>query len=662
MSSSTEIQELSSEEKVANVDPKSVEPSQSPASNGAQSQEIDQEPNDDLKRVEPAQSIADSNEYDCSAESQVESGSPAPDPPVQSDETAAKETDSAVLTNDQSAPEETAENMELNALNAKITLEEIEQLVVDLRQSLSDGQLKECISRYEKCQAKLRKLSEIGFKSKKLTNLQKTINGLYFGVRELKDWRHWGMDQARLDLIEKLKKLQNFQGDPRDLHVQIKEIRELWNSWNQTGDFPNRTLREKYTSAYEEAFKPCKNYFKEQKKQRKTNKNLRKEICVQLEENYEAIDWNRPNWASIGELIRNSRKQWVNAVPLNKKDWNSTNARFDEVMKNYAPHLERERNRGVRFRMDLIDKVNALENLPVKAATEKAKEYQQDWKTVVIRDKKKKENELWEQFRIACDKQFQRRNEFRKVANEKWQESEKVKKSLLGEIKKLNELPTDQVKGSASKATVIQRQWSTATQDNKRSKGALDTKFNHEISKFQNSVRKADKFIFEKRISVLESKAGICNELEMAIGKENCESTLTAYQKKWNSIEADCGEFEEAIQIRYATACEMLQNGSEVLDSNSEKWAENLEMKQNICLRLEILSEIESPPEFARERMKQNVERLNAVMTKQVSVTNPEEEIRELMVSYWLAGAVPSEAHELLKQRFNRIQAELSKS
>ncbi len=660
MSSSTENQEISSEKEATNVEPKGVETSQSPVSNSAQFQEIDQEPNGDLKRVEPVQSIADSNVNDCSVESQVESESP--DPPVQSDEAAATETDSAVLTSDQSPPEETAEKMELNALDAEKSLEEIEQLVVDLRQSLSDGQLKECISRYEKCQAKLRKLSEIGFKSKKLTNLQKKINGLYFGVRELKDWRHWGMDQARLDLIEKLKKLRNFQGDPRDLHLQIKETRELWNSWNQTGDFPNRTLREKYTSAYEEAFKPCKIYFKDQKKQRKTNKKLRKEICVQLEEAYEAIDWNRPNWASIGELIRNSRKQWVNAVPLNKKDWNSTNTQFDEVMKKYAPHLERERNRGVRFRMDLIDKVNALENLPVKAATEKAKEYQQDWKTVFIRDKKKKENELWENFRIACDKQFQRRNEIRKAASEKWQESENVIKSLLGEIKKLNELPTDQIKDNASKATDIQRQWSTATQGNKRSKGVLDTKFNHEFSKFQNSVHKADKLLFEKRISVLESKAGICNELEMAIGKENYESTLTAYQNKWDSIEADCGEFEEAIKIRYATACEMLQNGSENLDCNAEKWAENLEVKQKICLRLEILSEIESPPEFARERMKQNVERLNAVMTKQVSITNPEEEIRELMVSYWLTGAVPSETHELLEQRFNRIQAELSKS
>ena len=662
MSSSTEIQELSSEKETTNVEPEGVEPTQSPASNSAQFQEIGQEPNGDLKGVEPVQSIADTKVYDCSVESQVESE--FPDPPVQSEETATTETDSdsAVLTNDQSVPDESAEKMELNALDAEKTLEEIEQLVVELRQSLSDGQLKECISRYEKCQAKLRKLSEIGFKSKKLTNLQKKINGLYFGVRELKDWRHWGMDQARLDLIEKLQKFQNFQGDPRDLHVQIKEIRELWNSWNQTGDFPNRTLREKYASAYEKAFEPCKEFFNEQKKQRKTNKKLRKEICVRLEEAYEAIDWNRPNWASIGELIRNSRKQWVNAVPLNKKDWNSTNARFDEVMQNYAPNLERERTRGVRFRMDLIDKVNALESLPVKAATEKAKEYQQDWKTVVIRDKKKRENELWEQFRTACDKQFQRRNELRKAANEKWQESENIKKSLLDEIKKLNELPTDQVKDSASKVTDIQRQWSSATQDNKRSKGVLDSKFNHEFSKFQNSVRKADKLVFEKRISVLESKASICNELEMAIGKENCKSTLTAYQNKWDSIEADCGEFEEAIQIRYATACEMLQNGSEILDCNSEKWAENLEMKQNICLRLEILSEIESPPEFARERMKQNVERLNAVMTKQVSVTDPEEEIRELLISYWLTGAVPSEAHELLKQRFNRIQAELSKS
>ena len=119
MSSSTEIKELSSEKEATNVEPQGLELSQSPASKSAQIQEIDQEPNADLKRAESAQSIEDSKAYDYSVESPVESESP--NPPVQSDETAGTEIDSGstVPTNDQSAPEVTAEKKELNTLDTK---------------------------------------------------------------------------------------------------------------------------------------------------------------------------------------------------------------------------------------------------------------------------------------------------------------------------------------------------------------------------------------------------------------------------------------------------------------------------------------------------------------------------------------------------------------
>ncbi len=548
---------------------------------------------------------------------------------------------------------------ERKSANAEDLVGEIENLCEALKKALEDGQLRECISLYEKAQAKLKLLTNLQYDSKKLQKLNNRINSIYAQVRELKDWRHWGIQQSRLDLITKLEKLADYEGDPLHLNSQLKEIREIWNSWIQAGDFPNRAMREKYSNAYEEAFKPCKAFFKQQKKQRKANKKMRKKICRELEEFFESVDWSQPDWSAVTGTLRSARKQWKTAVPLNKKDWNTTNSKLDEVIGKFEPHLERERKRGVSFRLQLIEEAESLDSKPVKVATDKVKQLQQDWKTVNVRGKKNKEKELWDKFRIACDRQFQRRAEIRKSFEEKQRESTNTKKALLAEIRKINKLPIDQIKSNASEASTIQKKWTGASTSGRKSRSSLDNEFKREISKFRETIREVNKLEIEAVLSVLESKARLCDEIELHAVRGNNVPDIHQFHSRWDSIEDQCGEFEEAIQSRFESACAMF-DASDAGSSN--QWQQNLEAKQAICLKLEILSKIESPPEFARDRMQTNISRLKSAMVDQSTATDPETETQDLLVNYWLTGAVPEQAHETLKKRFNKIREELSKS
>ncbi len=547
---------------------------------------------------------------------------------------------------------------ERKSANAEDLLGEIEKLCDGLKRALEEGQLRECISLYEKAQAKIKILADLKYDSKKLKKTNTRINSIYTQVRELKDWRHWGIQQSRLDLITKLEKLADYKGDPLHLNSQLKELRAIWNSWIQAGDFPNRVMREKFSNAYEEAFKPCKAYFKQQKKQRKANKKIRKQICLELGDFFESVDWNKPDWSAVTGTIHSTRKQWKKAVPLNKKDWNTTNAKLDDIIGKFEPHLERERKRGVSFRLQLIEKAESLDSEPVKVATDTVKQLQQDWKTVYVRDKKKKEKILWEKFRIACDRQFQRRAEIRKSFEEKLRESTKVKKTLLSEIRRINKLPIDQIKSNASAASEIQKKWADASTAGRKSRNSLDSEFKLEVSKFRKAMREVNKLEVEAVLSVLESKANLCDEIELHAVQGRNKSDIHQYRSRWDSIVDRCGEFEEAIQNRFESACAMFVDSD---TSSSNQWQQNLEAKQEICLKLEILSKIDSPPEFARDRMQTNISRLKSAMVDQSAATDPEIETRDLLVNYWLTGAVPEQAHESLNNRFNRIREELSK-
>ena len=617
---------------------------------GEEPKHVDKNITDDSPNGERSQALSEESELD---DSSVEEDAAQ----CETNNTSAEESDAKPVNNENQLSKAVSSADEKSTPEGEVgmELEEISSWIEELNTALDEGQLKKCTSLFEKCQARLKKLNASESKNKKLAKIQKKLNALHPRIRELKKWRHWGTDQARAELIKQLDTLKQFTGNPRDLSDQILEIRRLWKKWNQSGDYPNRALRDQFEKAYDEAFAPCKQFFKEQKKQRKSNLKLRKEICKRLEETFELTDWSRPDWAAIGTQIRNERKQWKIAVPLNKKDWNTTNTRFDKIMKEIEPHLERERERGVRFRLQLIENVEALSDVPLKVAIEKVKGYQQDWKTTTIRGRRKKENELWENFRTACDKQFQRRSNLRHATEQRHKQSFNAKKALLDEIKKLNELPTNKVREFASTASRIRQQWKDVVNDKNRSSEKLDAKFNHEFSKFQTEIRKANQLAAEAILSNLESKANLCDEAEQNVESSDTASVLESVRKKWDKIELDCGEHEDAIRNRFEFACNLLKNGYDKASDYAVR-AENLKSKQDICLRLEILLEVDSPPEFARERMLQNVERLNAAMSKQITVSDPDEEIQQFLVKFWLTGAVPHDSYGDLKNRFANIR------
>ena len=545
--------------------------------------------------------------------------------------------------------------------NSDLILDEVKLLAADLENALENGQLKKCISIYEKCQSRLRKLIELKHKKKSTENLQQKINSLYVGVRALKDWRHWGMDLARQDLIKNLENLKGSEEDPRVIYNKLKDIRETWNKWNQSGDFPNRELREQFSTAYDEAFKPCKKFFKAQKKLRKSNKKARNRICAELEELYESTNWNRANWVLINDTVRNARKQWFTAVPLNKKDWLVTNSKFDEIMAKFQPHLEREKEKGIRIRLELIERVNALDSLNINEAIEKTKQYQKEWNTVVIRDRKKKENELWNNFRAACDKQFQRRKDQNKAVNESKQEARKEKKALLNRLEQLSEIPTDEVSNFASEAKEIQQKWSKIYTDRRDDASfALEKQFGRAQKKFKSNIRSAEKVAKQELLTILASKAEICEEVESSTDLAEAQEVLANCKIKWDSIQEKCGEHELAISQRFEKACKDIES-----NANTGQQAElekNHESKQHLCLRLEVLAEIDSPPEFARQRMQYNVDRLNAAMIQRQEQMDAETEIEELLIEYWLTGAVPTDSYLQLKQRFEKIRNEFFKN
>ena len=556
--------------------------------------------------------------------------------------------------------QEPSANGKSNAPDYAKVYDEVVRFLDELQETLKNGQLKQSLSLYEKCHGRIQKLSHAKFDNRKLKKVERRLRDCQRPLKELKDWRHWGMDQARQDLIEKVKQLSDSSYDPRGLADQIRNARALWKKWNQTGDYPNKHLRKQFEQACETAYLPCKEFFDQQNSVRKNNLAIRNEVCTSLTKLYDSVDWNNPDWNQIVSEIQSAWKTWRKAVPLNKQNWNTTNDRFRAVLAKFEPYMQSEREKGVKYRKEMIERVNALDAVPLERALDTVKGLQREWNKIVVRSDNKEETGLWKEFRTACDRQFDRRRAKQAEAKQKATESEKNQKKLLTKVEKLNKLPVEELAEKAPNISQLEQQWKQSAPAARSTSQKLASKFESQLTKIQEGLDLAAQKQCEATLSSLENKVILCEKLEGNIGLENATETLKSVQAEWEQLMENCGQYEDLVQQRFSCATEAIENGNGASSNSESEYDETLQHKQDICLLLEILADVDSPPEFAQRRMQMQVERLNAAMNKQIDVDNTQGQCNELIARFLLAGPIPQEAKPELQSRFDKIRSALS--
>ncbi|OAD21310.1 hypothetical protein THIOM_002927 [Candidatus Thiomargarita nelsonii] len=141
----------------------------------------------------------------------------------------------------------------------------------------------------------------------------------------------------------------------------------------------------------------------------------------------------------------------------------------------------------------------------------------------------------------------------------------------------------------------------------------------------------------------MKQKAALCVELEQA---ETVDG-LSTVQAAWAEIPPlENADLEAVIEQRFQQAC----TGDPKLSG------EALKNKENLCLRLEILAGIDSPPDAAKARLAYQVARLSAAMGGGdiEESREPQVEAEEIEQSWYLSGAAPSDQTARLEQRFRK--------
>jgi exonuclease SbcC len=541
---------------------------------------------------------------------------------------------------------------------AEQKLEKLPQRLRELEQELEQGVLKKATALHQGIQADLTLIDNSGLEHARYASCEQHCRQLTPRLRELQQWRKWGTDQHRLDLCEAMEKWLEQEIPLAELTEQVQQLQARWKHLDQSGSPANEALWQRFHQAANSNYERCRPYLDELAEIKRANLRAREELCQQLEDFLSQVDWNAMDWKKAMRAERETRAAWSELGEVSAKQRRALEKRFRAAMKQLDEHLAAERARNRDFKHNLIKQAQALREAPaLEQAIDDIKQLQQQWHTTVPA-KRKQENQLWQQFREACDAVFERRREIQQLQRNELAEQAKARRALCAELETL-------AHNEAASAEALQHQWRALQERWQQSQQAELPR--QEENKLQRRWQSAEQALQQRADALRESarreqmerlfaQARLCAELEAAVEAATV-ADAEHWQTRWSQLPAsDDAHATAAIRRRFDAALKATAD-----DASRQAWqnalTDNLAQRSELCLRLEVLSGVASPPEAARERLAFQVNRLSEKLGQ--GEQDPLDEIPKVERAWCLCGAAPAADMARLETRFSRCRQAL---
>jgi hypothetical protein len=503
------------------------------------------------------------------------------------------------------------------------------ELIVALEQRIEAGNLDAALT----CDAELRSALKT-LPDEKSRSLRQQAQPLESRLQELKDWRTFATSPKREALLSEMETLIDSGLEPAIQADRIKALRASWNALGPVATRHDRHVYDRFNTAAEQAFEPCRVFYQEQAAQREHNLTQRQGICDALQQYLDAADWSHADWKGAEQILRTARDEWHRFHPVDRAPGRKLKTRFDQLTDQLHEHIKTEWDRNITRKEELIAAAEAATSseTPIQEATNTIKSLQRRWRDVGITPRRV-DQRLWKSFRKACDAVFERRDE----------ERDSHRQSLDAEAGAAAEL-CDEFQAHIDSCAPDTVQTETLREFVRRF---------HQLGE----LPRAKANVLRRRFEELEQSY-------RALLRDAAQHAIYAELDRWKSLDATLSELEqrslagETVELpdieRFALKLtDDVTQRLDQLSSDAPGSAPDDEgRRQSMAIEVEIAAGIESPETDKQRRLELQVERLNRGMTGQRDSEEPLE-----LANRWcsLPGQSP-DANALRERFFNALR------
>ena len=317
--------------------------------------------------------------------------------------------------------------------------------------------------------------------------------------------------QVKLGIIEELKELVN---SDETLNHTFNKFRELQQRWKETGIVPQQNVKDLWET-YNLHVENFYSFIKINKELRDLDLKKNYEQKIALCEQAEALVLE-PSVVEAFHKLQKLHDEWRETGPVANEYkevlWERFKAASSRINKQHQEHFESlkgEQVKNLELKTELCAATEELAAQPLTTrkewnrASDRLLEIQKTWKTIGFAPKKDN-NRIYERFRTACDKFFERKASHFASVDGEYEENLRQKLALLDEM-----AAADVKAGGYDVIREFQRRWGEIGFVPIKQKDAIQKKYKAAVDALFNTLRGSERDRsmnrFREKVSTLKS-------------------------------------------------------------------------------------------------------------------------------------------------------------
>ena len=428
-------------------------------------------------------------------------------------------------------------------------------------------------------------------------------------LKRLSDWARWGGNVSREELIKTVEALPTQNLAMSELAKKVGSMRDRWKALDSLSGAAPKSLWERFDAACTAAYAPAAAHFRHLADERHANAARGQALVDEAQAEIARLRDGSVEWKHVAGTVQRLRLAWSHLGAIDRKEKKRLDALFTDALNVLQGPLEEQRKAEMAEREAIIEEAAAIDPHD-RHAIETMRALQQRWQehARALPLERKSEQALWQRFRAVCDDVFQRRKESMHEADIERRAHEAAKEAISA---RLEAAAADVTAATAGKLLRdAQTEWQAIGPVPRAHEARVEKRFHAAVALVQQHVDQARRAAGVAQAGMLRDKLRLVQDLEHAVASN--EALDADWDARWAALPALDADLERTLRGRFDAALGALRGTDEARGAYARRLDANRGQLLHDLLRQEIGAGIDSGPEFARDRLKLQVEVLQS--------------------------------------------------
>jgi hypothetical protein len=428
-------------------------------------------------------------------------------------------------------------------------------------------------------------------------------------LKRLSDWARWGGNVSREELIRTVEALPTQNLAMSELAKKVGSMRDRWKALDSLSGAAPKSLWERFDAACTAAYAPAAAHFRHLADERHANAARGQALVEEAQAEIARLQEGSVEWKHVAGTVQRLRLAWSHLGAIDRKEKKRLDALFTDALNILQGPLEEQRKAEMAEREAIIEEAAAIDPHD-RHAIDTMRALQQRWQehARALPLERKSEQALWQRFRAVCDDVFQRRKESMHEADIERRAHEGAKEAISA---RLEAAAPDVTPATAAKLLRdAQAEWQAIGPVPRAHEARVEKRYHAAVALVQQHADQVRRAAGVAQAGMLRDKLRLVQELEQAVASDT--GADADWEGRWTELPALDADMERVLHARFDAALAALRGTPEAKAAHARQLEGNRDQLLHELLRLEIGAGIDSGPEFARERLRLQVEVLQS--------------------------------------------------